>query len=449
MSSNPELALCMESVYGKDIDVLSWDFGMTDGSRAHQIAGITLWGYRAKLMSTQPVLFGFTGNNRNRDKHFQDLEKIGMGSVTVNNLDGIRTKLPDSARVNDTQSIPLALRYYICDGHAEPNKEPCSSHKWDTRRFCPKVKGQVGWHPGWKDHMLQGRLLGFYLLQRLKEALNAFLPVSSKRNETNENFQTKIHTVSSSYLLDLRNQEQLEQQHYFTDFTSLPKLNAYSSVTSPEIIQSLFHDPSVCRTALLPSHTRYNNILIDDSTTSSPDQAFYSGIPHFSLPSSSDNQIASVPLVYGPRPQPCANAKIDQDFKDYILVGNSKKSHLTIPNDTEMKVYHHPSQQLQTVNDKASVIFCLVTCEWNRCPKDYIQFRGSFPSENKTSAEIFIHINNEKVVDVSNISGNCHMLQNKNGLNWTFDPKLKLDIEFEVNVPGKYLYISSMVILFR
>eukprot|EP00957_Ditylum_brightwellii_P009586 722830-Ditylum_brightwellii.AAC.1 len=30
-SSGPEIALCMEAIFGSDIDAISWDYGMTDG----------------------------------------------------------------------------------------------------------------------------------------------------------------------------------------------------------------------------------------------------------------------------------------------------------------------------------------------------------------------------------------------------------------------------------
>ena len=32
-SSFPEIANCLAEIFGLDTDVLSWDFGMTDGSR--------------------------------------------------------------------------------------------------------------------------------------------------------------------------------------------------------------------------------------------------------------------------------------------------------------------------------------------------------------------------------------------------------------------------------
>ena len=42
--SGPELTFCMESIYGSDIDILTWDFGLTDKGSSERIL---LWANRA------------------------------------------------------------------------------------------------------------------------------------------------------------------------------------------------------------------------------------------------------------------------------------------------------------------------------------------------------------------------------------------------------------------
>lgn len=37
VGSAPKLAMCMESIYGPDTDVLSWDFGLTDGKLLYRL----------------------------------------------------------------------------------------------------------------------------------------------------------------------------------------------------------------------------------------------------------------------------------------------------------------------------------------------------------------------------------------------------------------------------
>jgi len=440
MRSYPELALCMESVYGEDIDVLSWDFGMTDGSNYD---AITLWGHRTKLLSTQPVLFGMTFDDRYRVQHFHDLERIGLGTVTLNNFHNILNILPDSLKLNDTQSIPPALRYYLCDGHVEPHKEPCVSYKFNTEQFCPNVQGQVSWHPGWKHHMLQGRLIGFYLLQRLRDAMIAFLPTSlSRLEEQNETYlQTTRPSISSSFLQYLRNHEQQEKDYYFVNFTSLPKLSTFSSLTAPQIIYSFFHSPSFCHTGLLPSHIRYNNILYPPLSSSPTNHSYYLGISRSSLTSSFDDQTTDIQLIHDPGTVKCVNVTLEQDFKDYFLIGLSNISHLTLPNKYEMKAYRPQKSEV-------TIMICHVQCDWNICPSDYITVKNILPDGNETSPNVTVHINNQKVVNVTEVNHICFLLENENsGINWTFDPKVKLRMKFEIHVE-KFLYISSIIILF-
>ena len=52
--SGPELAFCLESVYGSDIDILSWDFGIMDRNLDSKIL---LWGNRAgKLLKRLKIV---------------------------------------------------------------------------------------------------------------------------------------------------------------------------------------------------------------------------------------------------------------------------------------------------------------------------------------------------------------------------------------------------------
>ena len=54
MKSAPESALCISQLYGPDLDILSWDFGMTDGSRAADLYHI--WSQKAGTHPTMPTL---------------------------------------------------------------------------------------------------------------------------------------------------------------------------------------------------------------------------------------------------------------------------------------------------------------------------------------------------------------------------------------------------------
>jgi hypothetical protein len=62
MDSAPQIALCNEAIFGKDADVISWDFGMTDG-KVHWKT--TLYASRTGLHSNRPVHFSINNAGRN------------------------------------------------------------------------------------------------------------------------------------------------------------------------------------------------------------------------------------------------------------------------------------------------------------------------------------------------------------------------------------------------
>jgi len=87
-------------------------------------------------------------------------------------LDRRKDVIPDSSTLFDFESIPMPLRYYNCKGLLE-SLEPCGDMKFDTERFCHHIEGQVSWHPGWKEHLFLGRLIGLYLVNLLQKAVSA------------------------------------------------------------------------------------------------------------------------------------------------------------------------------------------------------------------------------------------------------------------------------------
>ena len=166
--SFPELALCMASIYGNDVDIISWDFSMTDAGPTENLSGITLWGNRAGLISSFPMMFGFGSTNERIEKFMEFNSSV---CLDYTKLDRRKEIIPDSTKTFDFDNIPLPLRYYNCKGHFE-SLDPCADMKFDTQRFCDHIEGQVSWHPGWKEHLFLGRLIGLYLVNNLKKAVS-------------------------------------------------------------------------------------------------------------------------------------------------------------------------------------------------------------------------------------------------------------------------------------
>jgi hypothetical protein len=85
--------------------------------------------------------------------------------------------------VEQAKSVPWAARYMSCTEEAGDlcKDEPrFCSHCWIDREDgikpdkpqLNKPKGQVKWHPGWRQHQLMGRNIAFGVLEALQAAVN-------------------------------------------------------------------------------------------------------------------------------------------------------------------------------------------------------------------------------------------------------------------------------------
>ena len=74
--------------------------------------------------------------------------------------------------------LPPPLRNFMCGGFSEsaypcndnirhwvcsPEESSiCMDEKYDIKEVCRENKYQTSWNPGWKEHFLKGRLLGYF-----------------------------------------------------------------------------------------------------------------------------------------------------------------------------------------------------------------------------------------------------------------------------------------------
>merc|ERR1719491_1213110 len=160
------------SIYGKEIDVLMWDSGMTENNDEH----IEIF-YRQALLAgnRMPVIWGGSFNLLKMLHEEADVDVGDWGRAT----DGIM----EVDSFEQAKEIPWAARFMKCKPEV---KDLCK----EEPRFCAKCwidrddnikpemkqrdrpKGQVGWHPGWRAHQLMGRNLAFAILEALQAAIN-------------------------------------------------------------------------------------------------------------------------------------------------------------------------------------------------------------------------------------------------------------------------------------
>ena len=193
--SIPEIALCMEALFGSDIDILSWDFSSSlpsssiarddsDKSGKDDDHRSSLWINRAVVHPSKPILFlqDYTSTGRFLN-HFNPMETAGISTIflQLDKLHALKRKLPDAYNTNskdyedklkddgkrfyvDHSKLPRAIRYFICNGNIEgvrtcPDKDKrfkceteghnvCKDWKYKDST-CANTHFRKSYNPGW------------------------------------------------------------------------------------------------------------------------------------------------------------------------------------------------------------------------------------------------------------------------------------------------------------
>jgi hypothetical protein len=162
--SGPALSLCMNSVYGSDIDILAWDFALADGDFQYRAS---LFGMRATMHPSKPLLMMLDESINERGKQYFGVEgKVGVALFdTLSLQEVVAGQLPDSAQLSHPEQLPPALRFFQCNGaieghyhcvdgskHHVCNQENggiCRDNKFIEKSTCDTVKYHSDWNLGW------------------------------------------------------------------------------------------------------------------------------------------------------------------------------------------------------------------------------------------------------------------------------------------------------------
>lgn len=126
-TSGPEFALCMESIYGNDVDLITWDFGVSD-QKDYWL--LPFFAMRARSMVSHPVMLALRLSDTETSKEMQDrLEYLKMAedlTCPVLYLDPtawmrVREKLPDTATLSTEKvnALPSFVRDFKCGSVVE------------------------------------------------------------------------------------------------------------------------------------------------------------------------------------------------------------------------------------------------------------------------------------------------------------------------------------------
>jgi hypothetical protein len=169
--------LAAGDLYGKDIDILVWDSGMTEKDDRPQDLLM-----RQGLMGGDriPIISGVSGTVLKYLDEHADADVATLGSATAGHVG-----IPNTVDEIQAESLPFAARYIKCS-----DAKICRKHKYDGQcwidrpDFTPAKKqgtpgGRVSWHPGNKAHQLYGRAQSFPILKALHEAITVWAEAPS------------------------------------------------------------------------------------------------------------------------------------------------------------------------------------------------------------------------------------------------------------------------------
>ncbi|CAJ1962131.1 unnamed protein product [Cylindrotheca closterium] len=266
MSASPYISICSKEIFGIDVDLLSWNFGMTD--KWHDTSSFYM--YRGALTPGRPALLYIEGNGQaNHGGRGLEEEGLAVFKADMHSVPTVtrsaNNKIPDSApggiRLSDEEleKLPPYLQALKCNGNLA-GKPFCNGRKWSCTMediengkqcACPKVGKRSSWHMGYRMHALLGHLISLSFMEIFIEALEE-ITTSSKESNTQALYE------------ELRQAEDQE----FEAFKAKPVFDKiafnqsrYSEIyNNTELFETFFKGDSVCRTSLVPSQTRYLGI---------------------------------------------------------------------------------------------------------------------------------------------------------------------------------------------
>jgi len=431
MSSSPEVGLCQQSIFGLDFDVLSWDYGMTDGNK---ILFMDHYFHRAVTSANRPAVVAFSGRDSGRTNAMAEME--GKGAAVLI-LDYLKEKeliksIPETFGMTSEQidQLPLFVKNLKCNGRIEEGEPFCDADKFDNT-MCVNRKFRTSWHPGWRWHAVRGRFMSLLMIELLSDALN----------------DIQGSAVTPAELLEeLKSQDDSDYEKLLnSDLPSTSRQWVLRNYTGPYLERwrdLLFKDARICHTALLPADIRYKGIL----TESGPiDPLEWENQP-VELQSGNISEVpnngTTIRLVAEMSERQYCPIVPNIDHKDYFYIGHGEDwKELVLPNEREMETYLESKQSLQ-----GYISVCFVRCDWGKCADGNI-INGL--KEDLASMQV----NEEPVVDMVNFGleeGNeafeCHMLLNKDGMKFISNDEGRFVIRALVKAEKNYMRFSSFVI---
>jgi len=445
--SAPETAACVASIFGTDeVDVLAYDFGLTDGRDSKKNSQAYFW-KAATTMSPRndipPTCMGIN-LNKNTNEAFQDLHSLGLATGWLDSkwIEAVTNAAPDTLGMTEEEinALPVAVRSLRCGDQIESGDPYCKRDRFNIT-VCPDRLFRVSWHPGWKIHKITGTLLALFLGELIHEALEDIRTYAGSTAHPKETLATLMRSERADYRSFIRD----------TTITSVeeggkrPKfVSQWKEEHKPKDVslEALWANPSVCHTGRLPSQMRYKGIL---TGTKEP---IASHLCDQTVKANDTNATSQMRLVCQNFVdfQPCEENNVSVltsiDYKDKFYVHETEGwKTLRLPTDAEVKEYLAPETDL-----KGAIAFCNF-CD-RMCPQDQIDVEtilagGGEIKVNGAPVANFTALHTTRGVE----KANCYMFQGEDGTHY-FEPDTggRFVIAARSKTEGMGMYFTSFII---
>jgi len=416
MSSGPEIALCLESLFGIDVDLISWDFGMTDGRSYFKKL---FYANRIGMNRNKPAIVDLNIAGRqfnNRLEQIKIVEDQGLTAMYMNpeKWQDLEKGIPDMFGMSEDQMSKIApyARDLKCKGILEKGDPTCGDKKFN-KAICPLREGMTSWHPGWRVHAAYGTIMGLFLSDMLIDAIKelGLEPYDSAK---------KLGSLIAE-----------EEAEYSTFYVSQPQITGasvgdfYEDEVLVNVIARMFRKTRIiCHTALLPAEIRYLGILTETDMVGT--HGYEKGVSQMQadsdVASESEKHKRQMRLTFDTSTRQ-ANCPVDVkwDYKDFFYTTqNDGWTSLTVPNKAEMEYYIGEG----AYEPEGVIVLCFVKCDWGKCPE------GEMQTNEIVDGQLKLEVNGVMVTNVTKLE-ECGILQHSTG-DYHFKPNSEGQFELRV-----------------
>lgn len=439
-SSADEVSLCSTAYFGYEMDILTWDYGMTDGKVLWKQE---LYTRRAAMRSqlpplsddindvpSRPALIG-VHTNPHAAKVFASAGAANMTVVIMAYPGGPLNAVPDTSAMKtqeEVDALPEMLRQFRCGAGYEKGGT-CKSHKYNDI-YCKERSHKASWHPGHRMHGLEGNLFAMGILESMEDAMDELAELEPK-DESKEDAKERL----TKLFWELNNAEQARFNEYVGRLARLRGgwMGGESAVSDVLTQQDIVHTPSFCHIAKLPTDMRYRGLLTEnfELTTINPavELTYDDGVqntdakmkPELQNPEPRQGE----PLLITHLHNECPQRRTHIDNRDIFEVRSTDgwKS-FTLPNDSQEKFY----EDYNVKTGKGLIMLCWGPCAWGKCESTDV--RPMNKKKDPNAGHLEMKVNGVVVTGYDGSGGGCHFMKHEG------DPHSRL--KWQPNEDGKF-----------